>query len=294
MKKLLIVVLAVVMAAAVFCSCSAPASDDAAADEPAATDEAAAADDTSADDAAATDETASDDLGDFDGTLTVGFDQNFPPYGYVGDDGEFTGFDLDLAAEVAQRNGWEVGYQPIDWDSKDMELDSGTIDCIWNGFTMNGREDLYTWSEPYLDNSQVFVVKADSGIETVADLTDKIVSVQTDSAAQSALDEEENADLKASFKDLVVVADYNTAFMDLEAGAVDAIAMDIGVAYFQMSGRETEFKILDETLQDEQYAVGFKLGNTALRDKVQEALNAMIEDGTFAQLAEKYDIKLAE
>ena len=293
MKKLLIVVLAVVMAAAVFCSCSAPAAEDTSADEPAATDE-TASDDASADDAAATDETASDDLGDFDGTLTVGFDQNFPPYGYVGDDGEFTGFDLDLAAEVAQRNGWEVEYQPIDWDSKDMELDSGTIDCIWNGFTMNGREELYTWTEPYLDNSQVFVVKADSGIETVADLADKIVSVQTDSAAQSALDEEENADLKASFKDLVVVADYNTAFMDLEAGAVDAIAMDIGVAYFQMSGRETEFKILDETLQDEQYGVGFKLGNTALRDKVQEALNAIIEDGTFAQLAEKYDIKLAE
>lgn len=103
-------------------------------------------------------------------TFTVGFDAEFPPYGYMDDNGEYVGFDLDLAEEVCKRNGWELVKRPIDWNSKDMELTSGNIDCIWNGFTMNGREDDYTWSDPYIDNSQVFVVAKDSGIATMADL----------------------------------------------------------------------------------------------------------------------------
>ena len=77
-------------------------------------------------------------------TFTVGFDQDFPPMGFVGDDGQFTGFDLEVAAEVAKRMGKEIKYQPIAWDAKDMELSSGTIDCIWNGFSIQGREDKYT------------------------------------------------------------------------------------------------------------------------------------------------------
>ena len=121
------------------------------------------------------------------GTFTVGFDQDFPPMGFVGDDGEYTGFDLELAKETADRLGLEFVPQPIAWDAKDMELNSGTIDCIWNGFTMNGREDDYTWSKPYMDNSQVFVVSADSGISTLGDLAGKIVEVQADSSAEAAL-----------------------------------------------------------------------------------------------------------
>ena len=116
-------------------------------------------------------------------TLTVGFDAEFPPYGYMDEDGEYVGFDLDLAAEVCQRQGWELVKQPINWDTKDMELSSGSIDCIWNGFTMNGREDEYTWSVPYVDNSQVFVVAEDAGISTKADLAGKTVGVQADSSA---------------------------------------------------------------------------------------------------------------
>ena len=100
-------------------------------------------------------------------TFTVGFDAEFPPYGYMDDNGEYVGFDLELANEVCNRLGWELVKQPIDWDSKDMELSSGSIDCIWNGFTINGREDDYTWSVPYVDNSQVFVVSADSGISKI-------------------------------------------------------------------------------------------------------------------------------
>jgi polar amino acid transport system substrate-binding protein len=221
-------------------------------------------------------------------TFTVGFDQEFPPYGYVGDDGEFTGFDLELAAEVADKLGLELILTPIDWDAKDMELSTGAIDCIWNGFTINGREDLYTWSEPYTDNSQVFVVKADSGITAFDDLAGKIVEVQADSSAQAALDDEEFADLVASFGDYIAVPNYNQAFMDLEAGAVDAIAMDIGVARFQIEGKEDKFVILDEAIVSELYGIGFLLGNTELRDKVQEALNEVIAEGTFEEISNKY------
>ena len=222
-------------------------------------------------------------------TFTVGFDQDFPPYGYV-ENGEFKGFDLDLARETASRNGWEIKLQPIDWDIKDTELESGSIDCIWNGFTMNGRENDYTWTKPYIDNSQVIVVRKDSGITDFAGLAGKIVAVQTDSSAQAALESEDCAALAATFGKTLTFAEYNTAFMELEAGSVDAIAMDVGVAKFQIEGREDKFMILDATLVAEQYGIGFKLGNTALRDQVQKTYDAMLADGTVAKLAEQYGL----
>ena len=228
-------------------------------------------------------------------TFTVGFDAEFPPYGYQDENGEYVGFDLDLAAEVCARNGWELVKKPINWDSKDMELETELIDCIWNGFTINGREDKYTWSTPYVDNSQVVVVGKDSGIASYADLAGKIVAVQADSSALAALTEnedgsnDENVALAESFEKLVEVPDYNTAFMNLEAGAVDAIAMDIGVAKYQLEQRGDAFVILDGTLAAEQYGIGFKLGNTELRDAVQKTLDEMAADGTFAKIAEKWE-----
>ena len=220
------------------------------------------------------------------GTLIVGFDQDFPPMGFVGDDGEYTGFDLELAQEVAKRLGLEYKAQPIAWDSKDMELESGNIDCIWNGFTMNGREDDYTWTEPYMANQQVFVVANDSDISSQADLAGKIVEVQADSSAEAAL--KEAPELTATFKELLTTADYNTAFMDLEQGAVDAIAMDVIVAGYQIQQRNADFKILDDSLSEEEYGVGFKKGNTELRDKVQSTLEEMAEDGTLQEVSEKW------
>lgn len=220
------------------------------------------------------------------GTLIVGFDQDFPPMGFVGDDGEYTGFDLELAQEVAKRLGLEYKAQPIAWDSKDMELESGNIDCIWNGFTMTGREDDYTWTEPYMANQQVFVVANDSDINSQADLAGKIVEVQADSSAEAAL--KEAPELTATFKELLTTADYNTAFMDLEQGAVDAIAMDVIVAGYQIQQRNADFKILDDSLSAEEYGVGFKKGNTELRDKVQSTLEEMAEDGTLQEVSEKW------
>ena len=222
------------------------------------------------------------------GTFIVGFDQDFPPMGFVGNDGEYTGFDLELAEEVANRLGMEFVPQPIAWDAKDMELNSGTIDCIWNGFTMNGREDDYTWSEPYMDNSQVFVVASDSGITSFADLAGKIVEVQADSSAETAL--KDNTELAGTFGTLQTTPDYNTAFMDLEMGAVDAIAMDVIVAGYQIEqrGDNDSYLILEETLASEEYGIGFKKGNEELRDKVQTTLEEMAADGTLKTISDKW------
>lgn len=229
-----------------------------------------------------------------DATFVVGFDAEFPPYGYKDDEGEYVGFDLDLAEQVCRINGWELVKQPIDWDSKDMELNSGSIDCIWSGFTINGREKEYTWSTAYIDNSQVVIVKKDSGIQTLSGLAGKTVIVQADSSALAAFTgedaSEENKELCASFAELTQVSDYNSAFLNLEAGSADAICMDIGVAGYQVKQRKDQFVILDEHVSSEQYGIGFKLGNTELRDQVQQALNQMLADGSFEEIAQKWEL----
>lgn len=241
-----------------------------------------------------TDETATTDGADTAErtTFTVGFDAEYPPYGYKNDAGEYVGFDLDLAQEVCDRNGWELIKQPIDWSSKDMELNSGTVDCLWNGFTMTGRESEYTFSEPYVDNSIVFVVRQDSDIQTKEDLAGKIVITQAGSSALTALtnteDNDENLALTASFGSLEQTPDYNSAFMSLETGAVDAIAVDIGVAQYQLTNHSDKFRQLEEPLSTEQYAIAFKLGNEELRDQVQATLDEMVADGTFDAIAANY------
>ena len=180
-------------------------------------------------------------------TFTVGFDAEYPPYGYMDENGEYTGFDLELAEAVCKLEGWELVKKPLNWDSKDMELNSGSIDCIWNGFTMNGREDDYTFSTPYVDNSQVIVVAEKSGIDTLEDLAGKTVGVQAASAALDLLKSEEEGgqkNLADTFGALNEFADYNTAFTELQAGALDALAIDMGVANYQIKSRGEGYKIL--------------------------------------------------
>ena len=221
------------------------------------------------------------------GKLIVGFDQSYPPYGYVGDDGEYTGFDLDLARAVAEEQGWELELEAIDWDAKDTMLESGAINCIWNGFTMDNREDDYTFSDPYMLNAQVVVVRADSGIEDAEDLAGKTVVTQVDSAAEAVL-KDDAADLAATFASLETIGDYNTAFMQLESGAVDAVACDLSIAMYQMTAKPDAYVMLDDYLSEENYAVGFKKGDTATAKKVTEALKALYEDGTVEEIAAKY------
>ena len=224
-----------------------------------------------------------------DKTFTVGFDAEYPPYGYMDDNGDYTGFDLELAQAVCDMEGWTLEKKPIEWNSKDMELESGAIDCIWNGFTMDGREDDYTWSQPYVDNSQVVVVAENSGISSLTDLAGKTVGVQAASAALTLL-QEDQAELAETFAGLQEFADYNSAFVELQAGAVDAVAMDFGVSNYQIKTRGEGYTILPEVLNSEKYAVGFKKGNTELCETVDADLTKLAEDGTIAKLAEKYDI----
>lgn len=290
MKKSVMVMAAALGLMAMVSGCSGQAAGNMAAETAETTGKAAdttaaeADADTSADTKAP--EAEASEAGAAGGTFTVGFDQEFPPMGFVGDDGEYTGFDLEVAKEVAERLGLEFVPQPVDWAAKDMELESGNIDCIWNGFTMTGREDDYTWSEAYMANQQVFVVTAESGIKTLADLAGKVVEVQAESSAEAAL--KDDPDLTGTFGTLQTTPDYNTAFMDLQMGAVDAIAMDEVVARFQIEQRQVDFIVLDETLAAENYAVGFKKGNDTLKDQVQEQLEALAADGTLAKISEKW------
>jgi polar amino acid transport system substrate-binding protein len=231
------------------------------------------------------------DIAGFDGSFVVGFDQEFPPYGYVGDDGNYTGFDLDLAKAVCEKEGWTYTPSPISWDAKDALLNSGQITCIWNGFTIEGREDDYAFTDAYMENRQVIVVKSGSDISSLSDLAGKNVITQTDSAALDLLSSGgDQAELGASFAKLDTIDNYNTAFMDLEQGTYDAVAIDYPVAIYNIGDKTDEFTILDEALNSEHFGVGFAKTDEgkALAEEVEKDLQALDSDGTVEQLCDKY------
>jgi polar amino acid transport system substrate-binding protein len=227
----------------------------------------------------------------FDGNFVVGFDQEFPPYGYVGDDGEFTGFDLDLAKAVCEKEGWTYTPTPISWDAKDSMLNSGQITCIWNGFTIEGRESDYAFTDPYMENRQVMVVAATSDVSSLADLAGKNVVTQADSAALDLLSEGgSQEDLGKTFAKLDTIDNYNTAFMMLEQGTYDAVAIDYPVAVFNIGDKTDEFTILEEPLNSEHFGVGFANTDEGkdLAKTVEADLQALDADGTVKKLCEKY------
>ena len=219
-------------------------------------------------------------------TFTVGFDAEFPPFGFIAGDGGYDGFDLAVAAEVWKRLGWTFVAQPIAWDSKDAELASGNIDCIWNGFTIEGREGDYAWTPSYYDSSIVVVVKSGSDIKTLADLKGKNVMVQADSSGLHAL--EDNEELKSSFGELLECADYNNAFSELGMGTVDAVVADVGVAEYNMRDKADQFRVLDEAVSVETYGVGFLKGSDELASQVWKCMQEIAADGTMETLADKY------
>ena len=184
--------------------------------------------------------------------------------------------------------GWEYEAVPFNWDAKDAELNAGSCDCIWSGFTINGREDDYCWSKPYSDNTQMIMVAKNSGIKTLADLAGKTVGVQTATSAYDLLnDEEGQAELCKTFASLEVYETYTIAFNDLKAGAIDAIAIDVTSGNFLMSDSD-EYTFLDEALGSEQYGIGFRKDDTELRDTINKALDDLVADGTYAKIGEKY------
>lgn len=222
-------------------------------------------------------------------TLIVGFNSQFPPFGYQDDNGNYTGFDLDLAKEVCNRNNWTFVPQPIiDWNSKQMELEGGEIDCLWSEFTINGREDDYTWSEPYFNNTKVIIVKENSTISSVNDLKGKNIEIQQGSSFLNTL--KNNKTLDDLIGEVTEVDGYDTALMDLESGVCDAVICDSGLGYYKVveEFNGADLKVLNETISSELYGVAFKKGNTELRDQVQKTLDEMFEDGTVDEIAQNY------
>lgn len=222
------------------------------------------------------------------GTFTVGFDKSFPPMGFVDGSGAYVGFDLDLAQEVAKRLGLEYKPQPVEWDFKKTELETGNVDCIWNGFTMTDRENEYTWSKPYLNNQQVFIVLADSSYTDKASLAGAKIAVQEDSSAQAAINKDENQGFTATLSSVIATPTNLDALMELDTKKVDAVLMDEVVARYNVEQNPGKYKVLDEPLASELYAIGFKLGNTELCDKVNKALQEMNDDGTMKKISEKW------
>ena len=218
-----------------------------------------------------------------------GFDLDYPPYTYLGDDGKYTGFDVELCQAVCKYYGWTYEAVPVNWDAKDAELNSGSCDCIWSGFTINGREDEYVWSLAYSDNTQMIMVADGSDVTTLADLAGKVVGVQTATSAYDLLQDKEEGqgELADTFADLKVFETYTIAFNDLQAGAIDAIAIDVTSGNYLMSN-VSGYHFLDEALGSEQYGIGFRLDDQELCDLVNAALLALVGDGTYDAIGQKY------
>ncbi len=216
----------------------------------------------------------------------VGLDVSFPPMGFMSEDNEIVGFDIDMAKEVAKKLGLELKLQPIDWAAKEMELNNGNIDCIWNGMTVTEeREENMLLLRPYMANNQLIVVAKDSPIATKADLAGKIVAVQTDSSGELALN---NDPIKDEVAEVVSMADYVSALNDLKIGRIDAVIIDEVVARYYVEMEPENFTIIEESLQEEEYAIGFKKDNTEFAQQVQEAFDEVVAEGTAAEISEKW------
>lgn len=218
--------------------------------------------------------------------FVLGLDDSFPPMGFRDENDEIVGFDIDLATEVCSRLGMELKIQPISWEAKEMELNNGTIDCIWNGLSVDPeREAAFQLSKPYMENRMIVITTKDSTISTRADLKGLKVGVQKGSTALKAAQEDEYVSQAGE------LVEYDTnvlALTDLPTGRIDAIVMDEVVANYQLLNQADSFKILDDALSEEQYAIAFKKGNTELCDQVNATLAEMIEDGKAAEISEKW------
>ncbi len=218
------------------------------------------------------------------GELVLGLDENFPPMGFRDENNNIVGYDIDLAKEVAARLGVKLKIQPINWDSKDQELNTGNIDCIWNGFSINEeRKANILFSDPYMKNNQVVVVAADSKFKTLADLKGKSVSLQAQSSAADAIDK--NTDFKKSLKDVVELKDNTLCLMDLKTGNTDGVVMDEIVARYQIKMNSEKYRILDESLAAEEYGVGFRKADVQLMTKVNDTLKTMAKEGKIAEIS---------
>lgn len=217
--------------------------------------------------------------------LVLGLDASFPPMGFTDESNEIIGFDIDVAQEVCDRLGVELIKQPINWDTKEEDLKVGKIDCIWNGMSINpARAEAMNLSEPYMKNEMIFVVPANSDIKSMDDLSGKTIGVQTGSTAQEIL---EAADL---YKDITEtpLEDNVTALNQMELGFSDAVFLDSVVANYFITSNKKDYVILNGNLESEEYAIGFRKEDQALRDEVQKTLSEMKADGKLGEISTKW------
>lgn len=221
------------------------------------------------------------------GEFILGLDDSFPPMGFRDENNEITGFDVDVAKEACSRLGITLKLQPIDWDAKEQELNTGNIDCIWNGFTMTDeRKEKLSFTKPYMNNRQVLVTMSDSNYSTLSDLEGKKLALQAGSSAADALSSA--GEFKGKLKQVVELDNNVTALMDLEKGGVDVVLMDEVVARYYISMKDKNYKVLDEALAGEEYGIGFRKDDKGLMLKFQSTLEEMAKDGKLAEIAEKW------
>ena len=228
-------------------------------------------------------------------TFKMGIDAEYPPYSYMGDDGTYTGYDVEMCAKVCEILGWTQQIVPINWDTKLIQLDANEIDCIWSGLTIDVLDpEAYTISMAYSDNSQMILTKKGSGIESLEDVAGKRVGVQLGTSADILLSKDGDAeDFGATFGDLVPYENYNICFTELMAGAIDAVAIDVGVAQGKIAEYGDDYYCVDEPFASEQYGICFRKDDAEMCKQVEEAFMQLVEDGTYVQLAEKYGLDTA-
>ncbi len=221
------------------------------------------------------------------GTLVLGLDDSFPPMGFRDENGNITGFDIDLAKEVCKRMGVELKLQPIDWDSKILDLNSKDIDVIWNGLTITEeRKAKIDFSKPYIANRQIIITQASSPIDKISDLKGKIVGIQLGSSAEDAVRADEK--VLESFKELAKYQDNIQALMDLATGRIDAVVVDEILGRYYIAKKPGVYKVATEAFAKEEYGIGFRKGDTALVKKVDSIMDEMVKDGTAPQISVKW------
>jgi len=225
-------------------------------------------------------------------TFKMGFDAEYPPYSYMDENGEYTGYDVDMCKKVCEILGWDIELVPINWDTKLITLDAGEIDCIWSGLTIDVLDpEAYSISMAYSNSSQMILTKVSNGIETLDDLAGKLVAVQLGTSADILLSEGGDcAELTATFADLVRCENYNVCFTELMAGAVDAVAIDVGVANEKIAQYGDEYITLAEPIAAEQYGICFRKADAEMCAQVEEAFMQLVADGTYIALAEQYGL----
>ena len=226
---------------------------------------------------------------DRENTLVLGMDDSFPPMGFRNENNELVGFDIDLATEVCNKLGMKLEVQTISWAAKEQELNSGNIDCIWNGFGYTEeRNEAMTLSDVYVKDKSIFFVKNDTTYTSQEDLKGKKIGVQSGSVQERRISEDE---FGKEIGELVAYTDYLTALMDLETGNIDAVYMGAISGNYIVKSQNKEFRTFESQGIGEEgkgMVIGFKKGNTELKDKIEKAIAELKAEGKVKEIAEKW------